>query len=151
MGRRSIRFLTDDPPDGPLSIADQLKGTIFDETPDATERRPTVEHRGAEQQTMSIEGTDAGWYQRWRRDPRAERVLEALRLEALRRLREKPGMKVGPRNTWERVRTILEPEGLSGFMDNRAQALACREVEATTPELRGRMRHRVMKESEAAA
>jgi len=150
MTRRSLRFITDDP--APPTRAEQLAGMpLFDETPARDERRPEVAARGCEQQTMPIEGTDIGWYQRWRQDPRAERVLEALRAEALRRHRAEPLRKIGPRNTWERVRMLLEPEGLSGFCDNRAQAMACREVEATTLELAGRFRHRVLRESEAAA
>lgn len=148
MARRSIRFLTDDPL--PPTRQEQLAGTLFDETPSPLERRPTVEHRGAEQRTMPIEGTDAGWYQRWRADPRSEQVLDALRDEARRRRQLFPRGKLGGRNLWEAVRILLQPQGLSPFMNNNAQAMACREVEESTPDLVGRFRHRSMKEGEAA-
>jgi hypothetical protein len=104
-----------------------------------------------EQRALPLEYTTAGLYAAWRQQPESDAVLATLRRIALDWLALDPTRPmIGPRTLWEAARQELNGWGLGRWVDNRLQALAVREVEDTTPELRGRFRHRVLKESAAA-
>lgn len=91
---------------------------------------------GAEQRGLPLPETPEALYATWRAKPESEEVLAVLRRLALVEVR-KGAEKIGPRWLWETARGELKKS-----VDNRLQALACREIEDTTPGLQGRFRHR---------
>lgn len=111
------------------------------------ERPPAI----VEQRALPLDGSTAGLYATWRTHIESDTVLATLRRLALEWVGMDPSRsKIGPRVLWEAARRDMQSQHLARWCDNRLQALAVREVEDTTPELRGRFRHRVLKEAEAA-
>jgi hypothetical protein len=96
--------------------------------------RPEVD--GAEQQGLGLAGSAEALYRAWRATPESDVVLTTLRTIALEWLAQ-GATQIGPRGLWEAARRRL-----TRSVDNRLQALACREVESTTPTLQGKFRHR---------
>lgn len=117
--------------------AEAVAGTpLFRETP-----FPTAPAAEAEQQGLGLEGSAEALYRRWRATAEGEETLRALRAIA-REWVAQGATRIGSRALWEEGRRRLKR-----LADNRLQALACREVEDTTPVLRGLFRHRERKAS----
>lgn len=96
--------------------------------------RPKVD--GAEQRGLPLPETPEALFAAWRAKPESDEVMAVLRRLALEAHR-KGASAIGPRWLWEAARAELKRS-----VDNRLQALACREIEDSTPELRGLFRHR---------
>ncbi|HET7024867.1 MAG TPA: hypothetical protein VFI39_06685, partial [Gemmatimonadales bacterium] len=92
-----------------------------------------------EQRGLGLEGSSEALYRAWRSTPESDDMLILLRRIALDWLAQ-GATTIGPRSLWEAARHEIRRSH-----DNRLQALACREVEDTTPALRGRFRHRMRK------
>lgn len=103
--------------------------------------RPPV--RRSEQRRLALEGSAEERYAAWRATPDSNLVMAMLRTIAMEWIQRQP--KIGPRSLWEAC-----PIRLKKSVDNRLQALACRELEDTVPALRGCMRHRERAKGEAA-
>jgi hypothetical protein len=111
------------------------------------ERRPPLVAPSAEQRALAIEGSPAAGYHRWRNTPEADTVLQTMRIIAREWRAADPERKVGGRSLWEAGRRRWITEGRGAWPDNKIQPDACRELEDTTPDLKGHMRFRVRKEA----
>lgn len=127
MSRRSLRFLTDDPP--APSPADQLAGTMF--APDWPERAPAPR---TEQRELPIEGTLEERYIAWRNTEEGRTVYDAFKDRALSAVRA--GQRPMKRKIWEQLR------GLYGSLNNNLLRAITEELDRTEPELRGRFEFR---------
>lgn len=92
-----------------------------------------------EQRGLGLEGSSDALYAAWRRTAESDEILTLLRTIALEWVAQ-GATTIGPRSLWEQARLRRRQS-----VDNRLQALACREVEDTTPALRGLFRHRERK------
>lgn len=111
------------------------------------ERRPPLTAPGAEQRALPLPQSVAGDYQKWRQTEQAALVMDTMRAIARKWLAIDPDRKVGARLLWDMGRRQWIEERTGVWPDNRLQADACRELEDTTPDLKGHLRFRVRKEA----
>lgn len=111
------------------------------------DRRAPLTAPSAEQRALPLPQSVAGDYQRWRQTELALLVMDTMRTLARRWLAIDPDRKIGARLLWDMGRKQWIEERCGMWPDNRLQADACRELEDTTPDLKGRLRFRHRKEA----
>lgn len=93
----------------------------------------------AEQRGLALPDTPEALYAKWRATPESDAMIHTMRIIAGEWAKQ-GATAIGPRTLWEAARLKLKKS-----VDNRLQALACREVEDSMPTLRGMFRHRMRK------